>query len=327
MAPVRVGDRDRAGAAGPFADGVRLQLTGHGEVIDGMSSWWAALHGYRHPVLDAAAHAQLESTSQVMFSGLTHAPAVGLVQRLLAITPEPLRHVFLCDSGSVSVEVPMKMALQHAIGRGEPLRRLVRGGHHGDTFGAMSACDPVSGMHSLFNGVLPEQVFAPRPPAGFDAGPGPELDAWSLETTRLFEQHAAELAAVIVEPVLQGGAGGMHVYSPECLRVPRALCDEHGVLLVFDEIAGAPDPDGAAAGASPAAELSRVPDVRGLGAVGVVQTRGPVDPARAMEAALATTVWLRPFRDLVYTTPPYVSTDDDDETITRGVLAAVTAGA
>ena len=222
------------------AEGVRLRIAGHGEVVDAMSSWWCAIHGYRHPVLDACAQAQLASMSHVMFGGLTHAPAVDLVERLLSITPEPLRHVFLCDSGSVSVEVALKMALQHAVGRGEPQRRrlfTVRGGYHGDTFAAMSVCDPVSGMHSLFTGLLAEHVFASRPPAGFYRGPGdPELEAWTSETTRLFEQHAHELAAVVVEPVLQG-AGGMHIYSPECLRVLRALCDEHGVLLLLDEIA------------------------------------------------------------------------------------------
>jgi adenosylmethionine-8-amino-7-oxononanoate aminotransferase len=397
------------------AQGVRLRLAGHGEVVDGMSSWWCAIHGYRHPALDAAAGAQLSSMAHVMFGGLTHAPAVGVVQRLLALAPEALRHVFLCDSGSVSVEVAIKMALQAAVGRGKPQRRrlmAIRGGYHGDTFAAMSVCDPVGGMHSLFTGVLAEQVFAPRPPAGFRLGDDdPQIQAWAAQTSSLFQAHASELAAVIVEPVLQG-AGGMHIYSPACLRVLRGLCDEHGVPLIFDEIAtgfgrtGAmfaaehagvvPDvlcvgkaltggyvtlaavlcttaiaeavcaePAGAlmhgptfmanplacavasasldlltgqdwaaevrrietglTAGLAPAAGLPGVADVRVLGAVGVVQTRAPVDVARASDAALAAGVWLRPFRDLIYTMPPYVSTEEDVATIARAVLAAATA--
>ncbi|MDP9496989.1 MAG: adenosylmethionine--8-amino-7-oxononanoate transaminase, partial [Actinomycetota bacterium] len=222
------------------AEGVRLRLAGVGEVVDGMSSWWCAIHGYRHPALDRAAREQLERMSHVMFGGLTHAPAVGLAERLVALTPEPLQHVFLCDSGSVSVEVAVKMALQAAVGRGEPQRtRLftVRGGYHGDTFTPMSVCDPVGGMHALFAGVLPQQVFAPLPPAGYSRGADdPELQTWTAETTAVFQRHADELAAVVVEPVLQG-AGGMRVYPPECLRVLRRLCDASGVLLVLDEIA------------------------------------------------------------------------------------------
>ncbi|MEX2288765.1 MAG: adenosylmethionine--8-amino-7-oxononanoate transaminase [Mycobacteriales bacterium] len=395
------------------AQGVRLRLSDVGEVVDGMSSWWAAIHGYRHPALDAAAAAQLAQVSHVMFGGLTHAPAVGLVERLLALTPEPLQHVFLCDSGSVSVEVAVKMALQAAVGRGQPRRtRLltVRGGYHGDTFAAMSVCDPVGGMHSLFTGVLQPQVFAPRPPAGIDrAEDDPEVQAWSAGTTALFERHADELAAVIVEPVLQG-AGGMHVYPPHCLALLRRLCDEYGVLLVLDEIATGfgrtgtmlaaehadvvPDvlclgkaltggylslaavlcttqvaeqvcapPAGALMhgptfmanplacavasasldlltgqdwaghvrrigaglheGLAPAAELPGVVDVRVLGAVGVVQLDRPVDVVRATQAALDAGVWLRPFRDLVYTMPPYVCTEEDVAAIAGGVLAAV----
>ncbi|HZE14920.1 MAG TPA: adenosylmethionine--8-amino-7-oxononanoate transaminase, partial [Mycobacterium sp.] len=222
------------------ADGARLRVSGHGEVVDGMSSWWCAIHGYRHPVLDAAARAQLESMSHVMFGGLTHGPAVALAERILSITGRPLQHVFFCDSGSVAVEIAIKMAIQSAVGRAEPQRRrllTVRGGYHGDTFAAMSVCDPVDGMHSLFSGALMEQVFAPRPPAGFDRGPGdPQFDAWVRQAGQLFARHAHELAAVIIEPVLQG-AGGMHIYSPACLQALRRLCDENGVLLVFDEIA------------------------------------------------------------------------------------------
>jgi adenosylmethionine-8-amino-7-oxononanoate aminotransferase len=215
------------------ASGVRLKLADGREVIDAMSSWWCAIHGYRHRVLDAAARAQLDRMSHVMFGGLTHEPAIALAARLIDATPEPLQHVFFADSGSVAVEVAIKMCLQYQQNLGRRSRVLtVRGGYHGDTFGAMSVCDPVGGMHHLFADVLPPQVFAPRPPAGLDA----DIDAWARETTALAEKHAAELAAIIVEPVLQG-AGGMHIYPPQCLQVLRNIADTHGLLLVFDEIA------------------------------------------------------------------------------------------
>jgi adenosylmethionine-8-amino-7-oxononanoate aminotransferase len=169
----------------------------------------------------------------VMFGGLTHEPAIALAARLIDVTPEPLQHVFFADSGSVAVEVAIKMCLQYQQNFGRRSRLLtVRGGYHGDTFGAMSVCDPVGGMHHLFKGVLPQQVFAPQPPAGLDA----DIDDWARETTALAEQHAAELAAIIVEPILQG-AGGMHIYPPRCLQVLRNIADTHGLLLVFDEIA------------------------------------------------------------------------------------------
>ena len=214
------------------ASGVRLTLADGREVIDGMSSWWCAIHGYRHPALDAAARAQLESFSHVMFGGLTHAPAVLLAERLVELTPAPLEHVFFADSGSVAVEVAIKMCLQ-AGGGGRSRLLALRGGYHGDTFGAMSVCDPVDGMHHLFAGVLAEQVFAPRPPGGV----GEPLDAeWEGALRELFARRGGELAAAIVEPVVQG-AGGMWFYSPACLTLLRELCDEHGVLLVFDEIA------------------------------------------------------------------------------------------
>jgi adenosylmethionine---8-amino-7-oxononanoate aminotransferase len=214
------------------ADGVRLMLADGRELIDGMSSWWCAIHGYRHPALDAAVRGQLERMSHVMFGGLTHEPAVALARALVALTPAPLEHVFFADSGSVSVEVALKMCLQAAGGERTRLLAL-RGGYHGDTFGAMSVCDPVDGMHHLFAAVLPAHVFAPRPPGGVGAG----LDGeWEAAVRALFERHGGELAAAIVEPVVQG-AGGMWFYAPECLRLLRELCDEHGVLLVFDEIA------------------------------------------------------------------------------------------
>jgi adenosylmethionine---8-amino-7-oxononanoate aminotransferase len=390
------------------ADGVRLRLADGREVVDAMSSWWCAIHGYRHPDLDAALRKQAEQMSHVMFGGLTHEPAVRLGRRLVELTPPGLEHVFLADSGSVSVEVAIKMALQYQRGRGQERRtRLMalRGGYHGDTFGAMSVCDPVGGMHSMFTDVLTPQVFAPRPPAGYEA----DIGRWAEEVGELADRHADELAAIIVEPVLQG-AGGMHVYSPQCLTVLRDLADRTGALLVFDEIAtgfgrtgtmfGADHagvvPDlmcvgkaltggyltlaaavctgqvahgisgsesgvlmhgptfmgnplacavaaasidllqasgwqervrriegGLRAGLAPAADLPGVREVRVLGAVGVVQLAAAADVAELSRRALDRGVWLRPFRDLVYTMPPYVCTDDDVARICDGVLAAV----
>jgi adenosylmethionine-8-amino-7-oxononanoate aminotransferase len=218
------------------AEGVRLRLADGRELIDGMSSWWCAIHGYRHPSLDAAVTDQLERMAHVMFGGLTHEPAVRLAERLVEIAPEGLQHVFFADSGSVSVEVAIKMALQYqrAVGHPERTRLMtVRGGYHGDTFGAMAVCDPVGGMHSLFTGVLAEHVFAERPPDGFDA---PLDEAWAEHVAGLFDRHAHELAAVIVEPVVQG-AGGMRFHSPACVATLRRLCHEHDRLLILDEIA------------------------------------------------------------------------------------------
>ncbi|MBV9292099.1 MAG: aminotransferase class III-fold pyridoxal phosphate-dependent enzyme, partial [Frankiales bacterium] len=184
------------------AQGVRLRLRDGRELVDGMSSWWAAIHGYRHPALDAAAVEQLGRMSHVMFGGLTHEPAIRLAERLVAITPAPLEHVFFCDSGSVAVEVGIKMAVQfwQARGRPEKTRLLaLRGGYHGDTFAAMSVCDPVTGMHHVFSGAVASQVFAPTPPLGFDAPVDP---AWVSEFERLVASHAHELAAVVAEPVV-----------------------------------------------------------------------------------------------------------------------------
>jgi adenosylmethionine-8-amino-7-oxononanoate aminotransferase len=221
------------------AEGVRLRVetpVGERELVDGMASWWSAIHGYRHPALVAAASAQLGELSHVMFGGLTHRPAVELARRLVDLAPPPLDRVFFCDSGSVAVEVGLKMAVQywHSQGRPEKRRLLTwRGGYHGDTLFGMSVCDPDGGMHALWADVVPRQVFTSLPPAGFDA---PVDEQYVAELADALATHAHELAAVVVEPVVQG-AGGMRFHSPAYLRELRRLCDEHGVLLVFDEVA------------------------------------------------------------------------------------------
>ncbi|MGO9752744.1 MAG: adenosylmethionine--8-amino-7-oxononanoate transaminase [Solirubrobacteraceae bacterium] len=394
------------------ASGVRLQLADGRELIDGMASWWCAVHGYRNPVLDEAVREQLARMSHVMFGGLTHAPAARLADRLSALTPAGLEHVFFTDSGSVAVEVAIKMCLQYWRAQGADRRRrllTVRGGYHGDTFGAMAVCDPSSGMHSLFTGTLAEHVFAARPPAGFDA-PLDEVYAAVLQDA--IERHAHELAAVIIEPVVQG-AGGMHFYSPAIVAHLRELCDRHDVLLILDEIATgfgrtgrlfaaehanvAPDvmcvgkaltggyltlaatlctarisraisrgeggalmhgptymanplacaaalasvgllengswaadvariERGLRAGLAPARALPGVAEVRVLGAIGVVQLDHPVDVAAASAAAVERGVWLRPFRDLIYTMPPYVTGEHDVAAIAAAVVAAAGAG-
>ncbi|MFI6856487.1 adenosylmethionine--8-amino-7-oxononanoate transaminase [Streptomyces sp. NPDC050416] len=391
------------------ASGVRLRLAdGSGELVDGMSSWWSAIHGYNHPVLNEAARGQLERMSHVMFGGLTHEPAVRLAKLLVDMSPEGLEHVFLADSGSVSVEVAVKMCLQYwrSLGRPRKQRLLTwRGGYHGDTWQPMSVCDPEGGMHELWSGVLPRQVFVGPPPAGYE-------ESYAEQLRAAVERHADELAAVIVEPVVQG-AGGMRFHSPAYLRVLREACDAHGVLLVFDEIAtgfgrtGAlfaaehaavtPDvmcvgkaltggyltmaatlctprvADGISRGGVPvlahgptfmgnplaaavacasielllgqdwrtevkrietglrdglaaASDLPGVKDVRVLGAIGVVQLGHEVDMKAATEAAVREGVWLRPFRDLIYTMPPYVTGDADVARIARAVCAAAREG-
>jgi adenosylmethionine---8-amino-7-oxononanoate aminotransferase len=390
------------------AEGVRLKLADGRELIDGMASWWCAIHGYRNPVLDDAISGQLGRMSHVMFGGLTHEPAVRLAARLSEMAPEGLERVFFADSGSVSVEVAIKICLQYQRARGRPGRtRLltVRGGYHGDTFGAMAVCDPVGGMHRLFTGVLAEHVFAERPPDGFHGG----LDAhWAEHVSELLAAHAHELAAVILEPVLQG-AGGMRMHAPESVALLRALCDEHGLLLVLDEIAtgfgrtgamfacehAGVSPDvmcvgkaltggymtlaatlctpavalavsegeggglmhgptfmanplacaaalaslqlledgdwrdrvaaiegGLREGLEPARELPGVRDVRVLGAVGVLELDQPVDVAAATATAVERGVWLRPFRELIYAMPPYITGAEDLDRITTAMLAA-----
>jgi adenosylmethionine-8-amino-7-oxononanoate aminotransferase len=218
------------------AEGVRIRLADGRELIDGMASWWCAIHGYNHPRLNAAIRSQLDRMAHVMFGGLTHAPAVELAERLIRITPEPLQHVFFSDSGSVSIEVAIKMAIQywHAGGRDRKSRLLtIRGGYHGDTFGAMAICDPVTGMHDQFQHVLPRHLFADRPESRFGE-PMAASDASHFES--LLRAHHAEVAAVVLEPIVQG-AGGMWFYSAEYLRFVADLCRELDVLLILDEIA------------------------------------------------------------------------------------------
>lgn len=385
------------------ADGVRLRLADGRELVDGMSSWWCAIHGYRHPALDAAIREQLNAMAHVMFGGLTHEPAVRLATRLVELVPGELEHVFFADSGSVAVEVAIKMCLQARPGRHRLL--TLRGGYHGDTFGAMAACDPVEGMHALFSGILSRHVFAPRPPRRLDS-------AYAERLETLFERHSGELAGVIVEPVVQG-AGGMWFYDPAVVRMLRELCDRHSLLLILDEIATgfgrtgslfaceradvAPDilcvgkaltggyltlaatlctPEVAEAislgqggalmhgptymanalasavglasldllagggwredvqriehklraGLVDAWALPGVADVRVLGAIGVVELAEPVEVGAATAAATEHGVWLRPFRNLIYTMPPYVTGDEDLQRIAQAVVAAAAAG-
>jgi adenosylmethionine-8-amino-7-oxononanoate aminotransferase len=206
------------------ANGVHIKLADGQELIDGMASWWSAIHGYNHPKLNAAIHKQLDSMAHVMFGGLTHQPAVELASLLIEITPNNLENVFFSDSGSVAVEVAIKMAIQYCYALGNPEKQkllTIRNGYHGDTFGAMAVCDPINGMHNIFSHVLAQHYFA-------------ENNIKSFQT--LLEQHHNEIAAVILEPLLQG-AGGMRIYSPEFLRGVRSLCDEYNVLLILDEIA------------------------------------------------------------------------------------------
>ena len=216
------------------ARGAVLTLADGRELVDGMSSWWAAIHGYNHPVLNAAVTEQLSQMSHVMFGGITHPAAVALCRRPVDITPEPLECVFPADSGSVAVEVALKMALQYWQARGEKRHRIItpRHGYHGDTFGAMSVCDPQNSMHSLWQGYLPDHLFADAPQCGFDEEWRPE-DLHSVEN--LLAQHHHEVAAVIPEPVVRGGRNAL--YHPEYLKGVRSLCDHYNVLLICDEIA------------------------------------------------------------------------------------------
>ena len=231
------------------AQGVTLTLvTPEGErveAVDGMASWWCAVHGYRNPELDRAAVDQITEFSHVMFGGLTHRPAVELGELLVEVTPPELQHVFFADSGSVSVEVALKLAVQYQAARGLPERRrilTVRGGYHGDTTGAMSVCDPEGGMHAEFSGLVAEQLFVAPPPAATTPdgrtweSDDAAVERWIADVGATAREHRAELAGIIVEPVLQG-AGGMRTYDPRCLRVLRELADELDLVLIVDEIA------------------------------------------------------------------------------------------
>lgn len=389
------------------ASGVNIRLADGRELVDGMSSWWAAIHGYNHPRLNQALERQVRSMSHVMFGGLTHAPAVGLARRLLALTAYPLQQVFFCDSGSVAVEVAIKMAIQYWFAKGRPQKNrllTVRGGYHGDTFGAMGVCDPVNGMHRLFSGILPRHFFAPKPrPASFpwDAS---EMDAMA----ELLGRFRDDIAAVIIEPVVQG-AGGMNIYHPAYLEALRRLCDDNETLLIFDEIATGfgrtgklfayehtgitPDilclgkaltggmmtlaatmtttdvakgisADGgvlmhgptfmanplACAVASesidmlldsawreqvpameaqlleelaPCRKLAVVADVRCIGAIGVVETRRPVDMAWMQRRFVDHGVWIRPFGCLVYVMPPYIMEKSQVSKLTSAILSVL----
>jgi adenosylmethionine-8-amino-7-oxononanoate aminotransferase len=390
------------------AAGVELTLQDGRRLIDGMSSWWCAIHGYNHPVLNRAIEQQIQRVSHVMFGGLTHQPAIALGQRLLEITPNSLQAVFFADSGSVSVEVALKMAIQYWQGRSQPQKQqilTVRNGYHGDTFGAMSVCDPVNGMHSLFQGMLPQQHFADAPLQG--ANPGSDSDLQSLQ--QQMEQHHHRLAALILEPIVQG-AGGMRVYRPDYLRQAARLCKQYDLLLILDEIAtgfgrtgtlfaceqAGVSPDilcigkaltggtmtlaatlasndiavGIAASqpgalmhgptfmANPLAcavalasidlllsqdwqtriaaiesqlqtglarcrDLNCVADVRVLGAIGVIELSDPSHLNGVQQELVEMGVWLRPFRNLLYTMPPYIISAEQLAHITNAIYSVL----
>ena len=390
------------------AQGCVLRLEDGTELIDGMASWWTAIHGYNHPVLNLAAKEQLEKMAHVMFGGLTHQPAIELGETLLKILPKSLEQIFFCDSGSIAVEVAMKMALQYWHNRNQAQKRkfiTFRNGYHGDTLHAMSVCDPVGGMHKMFNAILPEQIFVKSPPLGVESL---VEDSLINELEDCFKNRAGEVAAFICEPVVQG-AGGMRFYSPEYLKVAKELCEKHQVLLIFDEIATgfgrtgklfayefanvAPDiicigkaltggylslaasictrevssvvsknsclMHGPTFMANPLAcaianastnlllnsnwqeNVQRIEkhlkasllglksrpdikDVRVLGAIGVIEFKENIDAYSLQTKVVKNGVWLRPFRNLLYTMPPYIITDKQLETLCQAMTDAST---
>ncbi|EOV9406044.1 adenosylmethionine--8-amino-7-oxononanoate transaminase [Vibrio parahaemolyticus] len=390
------------------ANGVHIKLEDGTELVDGMSSWWSTIHGYNHPHLNQAAHQQIDQVSHVMFGGITHQPAISLCKKLLSLAPNNLEHVFLADSGSVAVEVSLKMALQywHSKGERRPKFLTLRHGYHGDTFAAMSVTDPDNSMHSLYKGFLPEHIFAESPTCGY-------WDEWKPEDLADFEykidSHHQELAAVILEPIVQG-AGGMRIYHPEFLKGVRRLCDKYDLLLIADEIATGfgrtgklfacehadIQPDilcvgkaltggymtlsatlaskhvadtvcGGDAGCfmhgptfmgNPLAcavataslelieqgdwqqqtqqiemlffellpkleEYDLVKNTRWLGAIGVVETHRPVNMETIQALFVEHGVWIRPFGNLIYMMPPFISKPEDIEKLINAIDAAL----